>query len=95
MVKASDLMKEQKSREKDKEKVFEKIYNRIENKIVKASNTNLYECYCEIPEFLLNIPLYNVTDCKMYILDKLKKNEFNAISYSYNTIYISWQLSHN
>jgi len=93
MVKASDLIKEQQSRDKDKEKIFEKIYTRIENKIVKASKSNLYECYCEIPEFLLNIPLYNLLDCKMYIIKKLKKNEFNAISYSYNTIFISWKLN--
>ena len=92
MVKASDLIKEQQTRKKNKEQIFDKIYSRIENKVVKASNNNLFECYYEIPEFILNIPLYNLQDCKLYILHKLKHNEFNASSFSDNVIYISWKL---
>ena len=90
MVKASDLIKEQMDRKKNKEKIFDKIYNRIENKVIKASNNNFYECYYEIPEFILNIPLYDFNDCKYYVLQKLIKNEFKASLFSYNTIYISW-----
>ena len=92
MVKASDLIKEQQTRKKNKEQIFDKIYSRIENKVVKASKNNLFECYYEIPEFILNIPLYNLQDCKLYILHKLKQNEFNASSFSDNVIYISWKL---
>ena len=75
MVKASDLIKEQMDRKKNKEKIFDKIYNRIENKVIKASKNNFYECYYEIPEFILNIPLYDFNDCKYYVLQKLIKNE--------------------
>ena len=92
MVKASELVREQQLRDKSKEKIFEKIFKRIEFKIKQASLLNLYECSYEIPEFLLNIPLYNLQDCKQYILDKLNKNEFRTSSGGYNIIYISWQL---
>ncbi len=59
MVKASDLINEQKIREKIKQQIYKKIYKRIENKIVKSSAMNLYECWYQIPEFLFNVPLLN------------------------------------
>ena len=91
MVKASDLIKEQKLRLIEKHVVFNKIYKRIENKIKQASLANLYECWYEIPEFILNLPLYNLEDCKIYIVNKLNNNEFKTGVYL-NNIWISWKL---
>ena len=90
MVKASDLIKEQNEREKKKEIIFKKIYKRIEGKVKLASLANLYECWYEIPEFILNLPLYNLEDCKNYIVKKLNKNGFKS-GIVVNNIWISWK----
>ena len=59
MVKASELVKEQKEREKIKTKIYKKIYKKVEKKIVQSSGVNLYKCWFQIPEFMINFPLYN------------------------------------
>jgi hypothetical protein len=91
MVKASDLVKEQSSRDNDKKKIYKQIYKRIQYKIVNASKSNLYECYYDIPEFILNLPLYNMESCKEYLIKKLKKDEFIVENYAMNILWISWK----
>ena len=76
MVKADDLIREQKKRNKLKEKIYKKIYKRIEKKIKLCSNINSYECWYEIPEFILNLPLYSLDDCMKYVVNQLKKDGF-------------------
>jgi len=91
MVKASDLVKEQNEREKKKKLIFKKIYKRIEVKVQQASSANLFECWYDIPEFILNLPLYNLEDCKIYIINKLNKNGFKTGVFI-NNIWISWRI---
>ena len=73
MVKASDLVKQQKERESKKFKTFDKVYDLIEKKICLASSGNHYHTLYQIPEFLIGLPLYSKKDCQAYIVDKLKK----------------------
>jgi hypothetical protein len=91
MVKASDLIKEQDEKSKHKNKVFNKIYKRIEKKITQSSNVNLYECWYEIPEFILNLPLYCLKDCKKYVIHKLHHNGFKTVMLSDTIIMVSWK----
>ena len=91
MVKAQDLINEQTWREKHKEKIYKKIYKKVEIKIIQASNMNLYECWYQIPEFLFNIPLYNLEGCKNYLQHKLTNDGFNIYFTDVNIIVISWR----
>ena len=91
MVKALELIKTQKDREKKKLNIYKKIYKRIENKIIQSSNMNLYECWYEIPEFLFNIPLYNLENCKLYLQNKLTDDGFLINFTGVNVIVISWK----
>jgi hypothetical protein len=96
MVKAIDLINEQKIREKMKEHIYKKIYKRIESKIVKSSAMNLYECWYQIPEFLFNVPLYNLEGCKVYLKNKLESDGFKIYltglnAMEQNIIVISWK----
>uniref|UniRef100_A0A6C0J5P2 Uncharacterized protein n=1 Tax=viral metagenome TaxID=1070528 RepID=A0A6C0J5P2_9ZZZZ len=90
MVKAFELVKEQKERDKLKKKIYKKIYINVEKKIVQSSGVNLYKCWFQIPEFLINYPLYNVNDCNQYIISKLKNNGFQTELLAKNIIFISW-----
>ena len=90
MVKAQDLINDQKEREKIKEKIYKKIYKKVETKIVQSSSMNLYECWYELPEVIFNIPLYNMESCKHYVKDKLKDEGFK-VYFVENKIVISWK----
>jgi hypothetical protein len=78
MVKAKDLIKVQKEKEKIKYKSFSKIYSFVEKKINLASSCGYYYTWYHIPEFIIGYPLYNLDECKNYIIDKLKKDGFDT-----------------
>lgn len=90
MVTADELVQEQSERNLKRRKYFKKIYKLVERRIVDSSKINLYQCYYDIPHFILNVPLYSIDECREYIIDKLKKNGFKVSIVSNNRIIISW-----
>lgn len=90
MVKADELIHQQKEREKVKFVTFDKIYSNIEKKILKASSTNYYYIWSEIPKFLIGYPQYNLNECCEYLIYKLSKNNFIIETYDPNILLISW-----
>ena len=91
MIKASNLIYQQKEKEKNKYKIYDKIYELIEKKIVSASGCNYFYTLYEIPEFLIGYPIYCFNDCSVYIQNKLKSNEFKIEFYKPNILFISWE----
>jgi hypothetical protein len=90
MIKAKDLIKDQKARESRKILTFEKIYNILEKKIIYASQGDIYHIWYEIPSFILGLPLYSVKDCKDYLEIKLKDNGFKTTFLEPNILIINW-----
>jgi len=90
MIKASDLIKEQKQRKKHLEKTYDKIYRYVEKKIVECNNINMSQCYYEIPTFMLNLPLYSFNECRDYIIKQLKNNGFSVEMYNSKILLIKW-----
>jgi hypothetical protein len=90
MVKAQDLINDQKEREKIKFKTFAKIYKNIEKKITLASASNFYYVWYEIPEFIIGFPLYNLEECKTVVIRQLKDNGFEIEKFERNIILIKW-----
>lgn len=90
MVKADDLIKQQKERESRKLITYEKIYDHIEKKISMASSGNYYYTWYQIPEILIGFPSYSLNDCLIYTKKKLIKDGFEVIIYNPNILYISW-----
>jgi hypothetical protein len=91
MVKAEELVKQQKERESRKYITFEKIYSQIDKKICMASAANFYYTWFQIPEFLIGMPIYSFEECKKYIEDKLKQNNFKTEFYQPNILFITWK----
>jgi uncharacterized protein (DUF302 family) len=90
MVKADDLIKIQKEREKIKFITFDKIYINIEKRVIKASATNFYYIWFEIPCYIIGCPQYNFNDCKEYLINKLMENGFIVEFYEPNILLITW-----
>jgi hypothetical protein len=91
MVKADEIIKQQKIREDRKNITFKRIYCHIEKKIYLASNTNNYLIWYQIPEFLVGLPTYNFGECKEYIQRKLKKDGFTTDFYDPNILLVKWK----
>jgi hypothetical protein len=94
ILKAKDLIKQQKERDKRRHDTFNKIYKKIEKRISIASIGNSYFTMYEIPEFILGIPLYNIIEAVNYIKDKLIYNGFTVEYYKPNILLISWLPKH-
>ena len=90
MVKADELIKQQEERKKLKKKTFSKILNLVEKRIQMSSNSNNYYTWYEIPELILGLPIYNLSECKNYIVKKLEKNGFKTELYEPNLILVTW-----
>jgi hypothetical protein len=90
MVKAEDLIKEQEEKYELRKICYKKVYKRIETKILQVNNVNESQCWYEIPEFILGIPLYSFENCKDYIIKKLTKNGFKSEMLNNNIIFIDW-----
>ena len=90
MVTADELVKEQSERNLKRRKYFKKIYKLVERRIVDSSKINLYQCYYDIPHFLINVPIYKMDECRKYIVNKLKENGFKVEVHNPNRLIISW-----
>lgn len=90
MVKAEDLIKEQEEKNNMRKEYYKKVYKRVEKKIVQVNSVNESQCWYEIPEFILGIPLYSFEDCKQYLINRLQKNGFKTNMLNNNTIFIDW-----
>ena len=95
MIKASDLVKEQHDKDKRKLDTYNKIYIKVEQKIKSVSSSNNYFTLYEVPQLILGIPLYDITETCLYISKKLKKNGFNVEYYKPNKLLIIWLPSKN
>lgn len=90
MVKAEDLIKQQKEREDRKYVTFDKIYTHVEKKICSASTGNYYYTWFQVPELLIGLPSYSRIECQKYVIKKLKKDGFETEFFEPNIILIKW-----
>jgi len=75
------------------ELVYQQILSRVHKRIRLASRNwkNGRYCFYLIPEMVIGIPRYNVTDCTKYLITTLRKNGF-IVSYTYpNLLFVSWE----
>ena len=70
------------------EKVLLKVHERIKT-IAKKPKNNTF-CFYIVPNILFGIPLYDVNECIIYLVNCLIKNGFKVIYTHPNLIYISW-----
>jgi len=69
---------------------FEHVLTKCHSKIKLAAQNNHFACFFEVPEFVIGLPLFNVTECITYIINALKDNGF-VVKYLYpKTVYITW-----
>ena len=92
-INLDDLFESKSEFDESKLVLYNKILNRIHNKIKQTSrNTKGKEQFVWylIPEMMIGVSRYNVSECTGYILRKLRENDF-IVRYTHpNLIFISW-----
>ena len=88
-----DLNKLRKTK-KDKEERRTDIYNEIlklcHSKIIRSSKEEQENCFFQIPEMRIGLPVYNLKNYTAYVILKLRKNGFKVRYIPPSILYIDW-----
>jgi len=87
-----DIHKKQKEKEKNRIKIYESISSRCFKKIKETSLNEETYCFYNLPEYIPGLPLYNMTECVMFLLNLLHEKGFSARYCEGFMIFISWNL---
>lgn len=85
-----DIHKKQVEREKNRQFIYNKITKKCFQKIKDTSDNEEEYCFFKLPEFIMGYPLFNMTECVMYLINVLKDKGFNCRFVQNFVIYISW-----
>jgi hypothetical protein len=88
-----EIQKKQREKDKMRTKIYEKISEKCFNKIKETSNNEVHYCFFQIPEYIPGYPIFNITDCIMYLLEILYKKGFKARYCDKYVIFISWAIA--
>ena len=88
----SEIHKKQKDREKNRIKIYENISSRCFKKIKETSLNEETFCFFRIPEYIPGLPIYNITECVMFLLNLLHEKGFSARYCDSLMIFISWNV---
>lgn len=89
-----DLHKHINDKKNKRHSSFQNVLKQCHNRITRCAENELYDCYYEIPEFIIGIPLYNLTDCIKYIYNHLQENGFHVRYIFPKMLFISWHPRH-
>ena len=87
-----DIHKKQKEKESNRINIYKSISSRCFKKIKETSLNEETFCFFKIPEYIPGLPIYNMTECVMFILNILKEKGFNARYCDTFMIFISWNI---
>jgi len=89
-----EIHKKQKEKEDNRLKIYKMIAMKCFKKIKEVSLTEQTFCFFEVPEFLpgSGLPIFNMTECIMYLLNILKEKGFHSKYCDNFVLYISWTL---
>jgi hypothetical protein len=85
-----NLIKKQEKRKEYKDELFKKILQQAHRRIEFCSNSGDKYAIFTIPLYMPGFPLFNKSECCVYLLYELQQNGFDVRSYSDQYIYISW-----
>ena len=87
-----EIHKKQKEKEKLRLKIYETISVRCFKKIKETSENEETFCFFQIPEYMPGLPLYNLTECVVFLLNILQDKGFKARYCDHYMVFISWHL---
>jgi hypothetical protein len=92
MISINHLHKEILERQSKRNTIYEEVFLKIIAKI-KYTNSRSSECQClyAVPAFMYGTPLYDLKNCLLYVVNRLREHFFYVKYAPPNILYISWQ----
>ena len=72
--------------------IYDNVLVKCHKRIKYNSSLERTYCFYQIPEFIIGVPLYKVTEMRTYIINSLKNNGFKIMYIEPNWLFISWDL---
>ena len=72
--------------------LYDSILKKCHSRILYNSGIQRSYCFYQIPEFVIGIPLYDVSELKNYITNSLKTNGFEIMNIEPNWVFIYWNV---
>ena len=69
---------------------YDKVLKQCHARIKYYSKFEKTTCFFTIPEFIIGVPLYDVSEMKQYIMNSLEKNGFKLMYLHPNWLMIDW-----
>jgi len=91
-ININKLRSEVEDRENNKIKIYEKILDMCYKKILNINKQNNdYSCTFVVPNVVFGLPLYNIEDCIIFIMNKLVEKGFEIYFALPTSIHIYWR----
>ena len=93
MIRADDIRDMHARRRLFQQKGIDAVVKRCNNKIksVIDTRTNASSCVLEVPEFLLGFPIYDLTDCILFVKHHLETSGFKVFYIFPRLLIVSWE----
>ena len=88
----NEIHKKQKEKERSRVKIYEGISAKCFKKIKETASNEETFCFFKMPEYIPGLPIYNMTECVIFLLNILHEKGFNARYCDKYMIFISWNL---
>lgn len=94
MLSINKLHQEINEREEKKKHVYEKILKICYNKIISVNNkSNVCNYMFVCPNYIYGLPLFNIMNCCLYIMEDLQRKGFQVQYVNPNILYIDWKVN--
>ena len=90
-----DIQKKQYEKDKKRLEIYNKILQKCYYKINSTSDNEYEHCFFRVPEYVMGSPIYNLTKCVIFLLQKLRENGFKCKYCHPFMLYISWAHKNN
>jgi hypothetical protein len=84
------LYRHQERRNDQKRVLYETIMHKVHHRIETVAARSETQCFFQVPEFIMGMPLYDSFHCSGYIIQRLKSEGF-LVQYAHpNTLHVNW-----
>ena len=90
-----DIQKKQHEKDLKRLEIYNKILQKCYYKINSTSDNEYEHCFFRVPEYVMGSPIYNLTKCVIFLLQKLRENGFKCKYCHPFMLYISWSHKNN
>ena len=91
-ISKNDIQKYYDDKQMKRKKTYNKIILRVMRLMKETAEKGKTMCMYVVPDIILGMPLYNITECVLYIQNILKDKGFESAYAEPNIILIFWKL---